>query len=470
MLASIGENISNLPFGEMKLVNELMSFDGMPMLLHFTNERGDDILAYWVDYDKETIRWIYAKVTKDELFGYLKGIRSLERLFKEITSEYAFILDLTPQKEIKQIKLISSSLIPDQYFAGELSFYPDGLSEFYLNYLRDFEYNYLVKERSYIFKAEPSNKTHGNFLTAKEGVFLLNSVIDSVEGYINVVATHKYEQKFTNRSRINNVVKSLTNHLSPVISEAGIGSFEVWLAMDTISLNEVDEIGSEIRSEIIEGYKNDVLDIDFTSSEDAKIICDKFNPIQRKKIYEPILDILENEKIDLTISDKRKTIRQIGKPIKTNTRFTDLVIPKPSADEVKAQQEINKKIYTLFVSLEEGADISKIGKKELLSNLLLFNESIEIPYPIAFPVILPNGIELMLKKPIISNVKIIDQNKLELENLEFNIDIVAKDKNDMIEKFKAAFMNFIIKAIGRKELMDVKTKELINEYIDFKYL
>ena len=54
MLKPIGENIANLPFGEIKVVNELMSFDGIPMLLHFTNDRKEDILAYWVDYDKTT--------------------------------------------------------------------------------------------------------------------------------------------------------------------------------------------------------------------------------------------------------------------------------------------------------------------------------------------------------------------------------------------------------------------------------
>ena len=435
MLKPIGENITNLPFGKIKVVNELMSFDGIPMLLHFTNDRKDDILAYWVDYDKTATRYIFAKVSKDELYRYLKGNLTLKSLFKEITSEFVFFADLKADNTVDKATIISSYLIPEEYFAGEMSYYLDGLSDFYLDYLKEFEYKFLVKERSYIFHAEPADKTHGNFLTAKEGAFLLSSVIDSVEGYINVIATTQYEKKFTSRSRINNVVKSLTNHLSPVIANSRDGSFEVWLAMDTVSLNEVDEIGAQIKSEIIEGYKHDVLDIDFTSPEDAKIICDKFNPIQRRKIYEPILDILENDKIDLTISNKQKTIRQIDRPIRTSSKFKNLVIPQPSLEELNAQKEINKRIYTLMVSLDEGADISKVGKKEILNNLLLFNDTIEIPYPVTFTVILPNGIELRLKKPIITTLKIKDQNKLELENSEFNIDVVGKDKKELIELF-----------------------------------
>lgn len=466
----IGENITNLPFGEISVLNELMSFDGIPMLLHFTNDRKEDILAYWVDYDDSNTRYIFAKVSKDELYRYLKGHITLKKLFQEIISEYVFFADLKSDNTVAKATIISSYLIPDEYFAGEMSYYRDGLSDFYLNYLRDFEYNYLVKQRSYIFHAEPSDKKHGNFLTAKEGVFLLNSVIDSVEGYINVIATNKYEQKFTSRSRVNNVVKSLTSHLSPIIAHAKDGSFEVWLAMDTVSLNEVDEIGAQIKSEIIEGYKNDVLDIDFTSPEDAKIICEKFNPIQRKKIYEPILDILENEKIDLTISDKRKTIRQINKPIKTSTRFKDLVLPQPSVDELKTQQEINKRIYTLFVSLEEGADISKIGKREILKNLLLFNDTIEIPFPVTFDLMLPNGIELPLKKPIISTLKIKEHDKLELENLEFNIDVVGKNKNELIEAFKNAFLRYILNLQGKKEVLDKTAISVANEYIDYSKL
>ena len=64
MLKIQGHDIANLPFGELTPLHELLEMEGRPVLIHLTNEKHDDILAYWVDYEKETTRWIYAKIQK----------------------------------------------------------------------------------------------------------------------------------------------------------------------------------------------------------------------------------------------------------------------------------------------------------------------------------------------------------------------------------------------------------------------
>ena len=61
----------------------------------------------------------------------------------------------------------------------------------------------MLKQRSYVFKAKPSGDSHGHFLTAKEGSFLLDSVTSSIEGYINVIAPKSMKRNL----RVDAVVK-----------------------------------------------------------------------------------------------------------------------------------------------------------------------------------------------------------------------------------------------------------------------
>ena len=383
------------------------------------------------------------KNTKNELFNYLKGVVSLKELIEKINSEYLFIVDLNTTTNKKRTILLSSYLVPEDYFAGENSYYLGGLSEFYLDYLTKFEYDYKLKESSYIINAKPSDKRHGSYLGAKEGATLLNSVTGSMESYVYITASNKYKNKFVSTTRINNVAQSLKKQLSPIISNSKIGSFEIWLAMDTITLNEVDDLGSEIRSDIIENYKRDVLDIDFSSEEDAKIICEKYTPSERKRIFEPIVGLLENEKMEITISNTKRTIRNSEKPIKVNSKFKELVLPKPSADELLTEQERKKRIYTIAVTLKEGTDISKINKKELLENLLFSDTVAETAYPIQSPIKVDNVV-IELKKPLICLLKITDEGQLEISNYDFNLFAKGVDIKAVSDEIKRQFNNLII--------------------------
>ena len=142
MLEVKGLNIESLPFGKLVLFKEILSFQYEPLLLHYTDEFGNDVISYWVDLDENYSRWLLGKITKNELFMYLSGNKSLRELFANISSDYLFLVDygLENESSIKSVKLITPRSIPDKYYPKENSYYLLGLSDVYKKYLNNYLY------------------------------------------------------------------------------------------------------------------------------------------------------------------------------------------------------------------------------------------------------------------------------------------------------------------------------------------
>jgi hypothetical protein len=462
----IGNRISGLPYGNLKLVNELMAFNDNPVLLHLVNDKGEDVIAYWVEFGEGAIRWLYFGISKTELYLYLSKRVTLKYILENLAVQYVFLVDKGSSDETMNATMLSRYEIPSNYIPGESSFFIEDMSEYYQDYLHEIDYHQNLTEQSYIIRGTPSDRKHSTYLSAKDGAFILSSIVQSTEGYVGIQAKNKYQQKYTTQSRVNKAAKDLKNHLTPLITGAVIHSFEIWVSMDTITLNDLDDIGNELKREVLEGYKRDVLDIDFTSEVDAQIICEKYNPVERKIIYGPIIDMLEDDSMDITISDKLKKIRNTGRPVKMSGKFKDLVLPPPTAAELIADKEKKKRLYNLVLSLDEGTDITRVSKKQILDNLLLFGNDIEQPFPIPSPLV-AEGYVFKLKKPLNTLLKILEDGSYEIVNYEFKIDAKGTDIKIVKANVSGQFYNFILPYLqGTKQ--DSDTLLLINEYIDLE--
>eukprot|EP00611_Tribonema_gayanum_P032860 TRINITY_DN9960_c0_g1_i4.p1 TRINITY_DN9960_c0_g1~~TRINITY_DN9960_c0_g1_i4.p1 ORF type:complete len:439 (+),score=-51.24 TRINITY_DN9960_c0_g1_i4:396-1712(+) len=435
------------------------------MLLHLTNPKGDDIIAYWVEFGEGAIRWLYMNVTKNELYLYLSRKTTLKYLLENTKNQYVFFVDVNATGETIAVSMISSYEIPTNYIPGENSYYIGELTEFYLNYLDEIDYHQNLIDQGYIIHGIPAERQHSTYLTAKEGALILSNISSSAEGYVTIKAKSKYQNKFTSQSRINKIARDIKNHLTPLITGAAIHSFEVWVSMDTLTLNGLDETGNELKREVIDGYKKDVLDIDFSSEIDANLICEKFNPIERKIIYGPIIELLDNPNLKITISDKKKTIRETSKPVKISDGFRKKVLPPPTVEELLADKEKKKRIYTLVFSLEEGANLSNVTKKQIVDNLLMFGND-EHDYPINSP-IKTNGFVFKLKKPIPGTIKVLDDGSLQLTSFDFNIDVKGTDMALMRVELEQQFYNFIRPYLEKRK-EDNQTLSFLNEYLDLE--
>lgn len=460
MLEVNGIKIEKLPFDGMILINELMSFEGVPMITHYRDNKDNDLIGYWVDFDDNKVRWIYTKITKRELFEYLLGGKSLRDLFLKIKSDYIFLTDYGIRKNIDSVIMINSDNIPDEYLPKEESYYLEDLPEYYSDFLKEYVYINKLREKSYIVKVTPSDLVHHQTVSAKEAAFVLNGFCNSMEGYIKVTAFNLLKEKFGDVSKINTRINKIKSILSPRISEAAFNSFEVWLAMDVVVFTGEDEIDTKLRDDLVDNYKKDVLDADFTSEAAADIIAQKFTKDERKLIYEPIIKIIEKDDFYVSYSDHSRVIKTRAK-IKSG--FRDIILPKPTLEEAIEYLDRKNKIISIVLNLKEGEDVTKLSKKELFENLLINEEVPETTYKIKSPV-MSDGVEVSITMPILCTLSLDSKGNLQLYNSNLELFAEGNDIHNVISEIKKQFIELYTNFTqnpGRADLRFVELQKYI---------
>ena len=453
-------NMGNtLPFKDLEPISELLSFEGVSTLLHFRDDQKSDIIAYWVDFDFNAQRWIYGKIKKKELFDYLTGGKSLRSLLTEISSDFLFLVDYDVEDNITAVRLLNSYSLPAKYLPKDDSHYLEGVSDFYEQYLNEFSYLQKLRENSYIFKVEPPNKAHLDTVGAREAALVLNGATNSIEGYIKVSAFNLLKNEYGDVSRINRRINKVKNRLSPRISQTVYGSFEVWLAIDILTWHGEDKIDIQLRAGIIEGYKKDVLDVNFSDEEDAKIISSKYTLDERRVIYEPLIKLFDNSDFNLSVSDYKQQISRKQGKVVLSPAFKEIVLPKPTLQEI--QEEFNKRnIITSFVfNLKEGEDITRLRKQELLNNLVFKENLAESPFDIESPIEI-DGRKLDLKKPLRFTLKVDSSGNLQLYNTALEIYGDGSDIQQVTSSVKRQFFALYDRIDDLKGKADPKFDEL----------
>ncbi len=453
-----GINIAQLPFEDLKLTAELIIFEDTPILLHYIDSNNSDILAYLVDFDISGYRWLYKKTTKDLLFNYLNGTLSLYELLIKNETDFLFFIDLDINEEPNSCQLIYSSLLPEKYLPTIDSYFFDAIPDFYSDYLRKYDYINRLRENSYIIKVEPSNHHHQDTVSAKDAAEVLGNITSSIEGYITVKAFGLLKEKYGDSNKINKRINSIKKELSPRISEAAYGSFEVWIAIDTL-IYEGDEIDSKLKSGLIAEFKNDVLDVDYSSEEDAKIISERFKPDEIKLIYSPLVKILDNSNFKLTISDfDNKTIVKKSKE-KTSPKFKNIILPPPSLEEVERELSKKNTIISVIFNLKEGDDFTKIKKSELLGNLLFKQEVAEAPYDIPSPIVTDN-ISISIKIPLRCFISVNLNGGLQLYNYTLDLFSEGEDINMIVADIKRQFTSTVQEYLSNPDVINEKNNEM----------
>lgn len=463
MLLLSGLNINKLPFEDLTPLQELLVFEGIPVLIHYVDSRNEDIISYLVDFDEKGKRQLLAKIKKDELLSYLTGNKSLKKLFLEISSDFVFFVDTYTSSRKKSTTLIPKYLIPEKYLPIDDSFHEEGLNDFYLKYLEENYYYYRLKEDSFILSVKPSSGKHGTTVSAKDAAFVLTNATNSVEGYVSVRSFNALKDKFGNVDEIKRKVNATRKFLSPRISEVAFHSFEVWLALDTILLKESDKYATLISEGLIESYKQDVLDVDYTSEQDAKIITEKYTKDERKMIFEPIYKIVEKADFVVSIYDSRNTIKRNNNGLRSSKKFWNTLLPPPTAEELQEEIEKKNKIVTIVLNLKEGENITQLTKKDLQENLLFSRDAAETTFEISAPIEYEEG-KIILAKPLQFTLTIYENNDLQLINEELEIHAEGKDFNLMVENVKRQFFN-LVKTLNEIEEKDIPKAQTIKGYL-----
>src|SRR5689334_7304253 len=122
MEESTGVLVQELPYHNITWVYDLLYYDG-PVLTHFTDEDGDNILFYWVDYDEQFNRWIIFKPHPERLYKYLRRKISLKELIYDEGNNSLFIADIDDSSLYNNIRYTESKKLNPTYLPADNSFY-----------------------------------------------------------------------------------------------------------------------------------------------------------------------------------------------------------------------------------------------------------------------------------------------------------------------------------------------------------
>lgn len=464
MLELKGINIDpKMPFQGLDLKAELVEFEGAPVLLYYKDANGSDILANWVDYNESTSRWIYTKVTKELLYQYLISKVSLRQILQDKCLQFLFAIDFDVRNEVQSIILLDEFSFPAEYLPSRESYYRAGLPKHLEEYFEPFVYLELLRKSAAIIKVESVNSKHHGTVGAKEGGSVLMSAVQSMEGYIEVKALNEYNKQYADQKRVKRKVNQLIEQLSPRIAQAAFNSFEVWLAIDVVGWSGESKADSILRSEIVQGYKKDVLSIDFEDEKEAESLVSKFTLIERKKIYGPLLKLLNNPDIAVSVSDNTQDIVRPSAKLKSAESFEHILLPPPSIEEIQEQEGKRTKIIALILQVGEGDDITKIRKKKFADSILFKEDLAEAEFPLG-PSIEYENRTVQLSRPLRLILKVDDQNNLELSHSSLHLYAEGNDINSIVLEIKRQFVALYDDADNLKN-KDFGTFRELNSYL-----
>jgi len=130
-----GITLKSLSFLPRKL-GDFLYHEG-PLLSHFIDEnRPEDHYLYrWVDSDDEVHRWLIFKVSEEDLLAFFEQKVSLKTLI--LSRQTATVLDLDNNLNKKQIQLIPTEHLPNNYLPSETSTFKEKFYDEYALKLRE---------------------------------------------------------------------------------------------------------------------------------------------------------------------------------------------------------------------------------------------------------------------------------------------------------------------------------------------
>lgn len=442
------------PFDGLNLVCEILEFEGTPVLLHFSDQNKNNILFYWVDYSENGQRYLTWKIDDFSLKSYLNAEISILDLVNNSLGFYFFILDLDINDEFKKGYFLNILDIPENYLPDADSFYNYNYPKEYLDYFNSED---LANNNAYIkslrdtgldFTIKPASPTYGDTVGTEDAIQLLSAITKSYSEY----AKHHFFSAFNDNNTDEKKLLKKFNAINPTerlrISNLSFSSFNVTLSSDTLSRGktELTENYNDWNRKLLNDYKNEVIDNDFSNLEDVIAITEKFKePSLRKKIFDPIIKIIESSSIKLEVSNSNKSWVKKYKSIDDETKKVIFpMIEKTSSVTPK------KTIINIYLEVNEGDEIGEktITKKDLKEKILFSEET--NTFPIVIEEIIYQSYKFILTEALELRIKLIDDvYTVSYEYLD--IEILVSDKKMIEEYFYRAFLD-----------------KYLNQYLDYK--
>lgn len=445
----IGENIGVLPFKGLNKISDLIFYDG-PILSHFKDKYGKDIIFYWVDFNNNYNRWLIFQVSEKNLYSYLLNHASLQQLFDSVENDVFYTAEIGHDFNYENIHIIYKEDLNDKYYPEINSYFKSELPEVYNSpLLKKYEENYLIEllsETAAYIKAEPkSDSANWGLLGLSQGSSLLNGCGEALKGLIS----YKVRQRFIEKSivvekRINAAIKNVIDILQGNIVKAQISSFAVGFSPNFINEPEEKILDIEWRKELFETFKNDLLEIDTKDSNEIDELVNSYSDDNKRfDMYKPIIDLYNNDKLVIQITDHNfKVIRTIKS------------IQEDKVEKLlhKTSKPAKKDLLNDRLAIVKVDEQNRVSKKKADLNLL--EHSILTAHKIEE--VRSYRASYILNKPMLLEYEI-HEGIHRLTSYDLVIDAygdgVLNCERDFYEKFDGKYVSCFIKSDGKLTMM-----------------
>jgi len=350
-----GENIGALPFKKLKKITDLINFEG-PVLSHFKDEYGKNILFYWVDNDDKLNRWIIFQITEQQLYGYLLKKDSLRDIFEYPFNDIFYTVDIGDKLEYTNINQIFKDSLNNEYLPESTSIYDFEIPSVYKNKIHTYEESYLKEtflEAAMYVKAEPRNS---KIRPATLGLVRLLDASDLLLGYgksfkglVEYKVAKKFvEQSITDIKRIRNATIQVLNVFQPNILKTEIKSFSVAFSPNSFTPVNESFLDKTWKDDLFKTFKEDIIEIDKKSLLEIDKIVNEYGEDYIYDIYKPLIDLYNNKNIIINITDRNFVPKRTINPIKKE------VVAKLTGNKKEKDDEIIDRFGLLKFHTKSG--------------------------------------------------------------------------------------------------------------------
>jgi hypothetical protein len=125
-----GITIDKLPFEKLRLVADLIYYDG-PLLSSFRDNQGHHYLYYCCDADDSVNRWLVFRISQESLRQFLTRQLTLHELILKADPDHLYLIDLGNQLHPDNIVRVQLSDLPQDYLPDIDTGYDASLSIFH---------------------------------------------------------------------------------------------------------------------------------------------------------------------------------------------------------------------------------------------------------------------------------------------------------------------------------------------------
>ncbi len=450
--------IPDLPYKELRKVSDLMEYDG-PLLSHFRDSMDKDILFYWVDYNDYFNRWLVWSINTTSLYDYIHGEMSLHKVFLE--TPIFFSVEIDRETNYNNITILTLDEIPSIYIPEEDSLYSFDIPEIYNLPKPLYSPTQILKsmrETGYYFALKTTNVNlrYGRAVRLHDAGYFLVDISLSAHEYARNDFYNKYKDDFTDLKQLEKAVSNVGEFAEPLVVDAKFSSFEVMLSIDRYMGYDGEKTEyRNWRKNLMKNYHEDVINIDYNSKEAIAKLEERFpNEATRRRIIKPVMDILVSKDYKLETRSANGDYKKIHPSISRKTYKEIIKTSPPNPDSIE-----KKKILNVIVEVTEKDGVISFGKKTMNENILFQREEAQVELSVNYLNI--SGMEITFKQPLIYNYFIDEENLSHVICKEFEIDLSANSKTEVLRGFQKILAETIFNYI------DSEThNNLINQYIE----